>query len=62
MDSPFCFDTKKTWDGPLHNKLLFPNKIVFHSLKIIFVMGNSVDHYEKLHLGLCLPKDAFRSH
>ena len=50
------------------DRLEFPNKIVFHSLKIVFVLANSVDldempHYAAFHLGLhCLSKYAFRSH
>ena len=44
------------------------NKIVFLSLKIVFVLANSVDldevqHYEAFYLNLyCLPKNTFRSH
>ena len=50
------------------HRLLFTNKVVFHSLKIVFVLANSLDpdempKEEAFHLGLhCLPKDAFRSH
>ena len=44
-----------------------PNKIVFLSLKIAFIMANSAVqdemlHHAAFHLGLCLPKYAFRSH
>ena len=40
----------------------------FHSVRIVFVLANSVDldempHYAVFHLGLhCLPKYAFRNH
>ena len=46
----------------------FQIKIVFLSLKIVFVLANSVDpdkmlHYEAFDFGLhCLSKYAFRSH
>ena len=46
----------------------FHIKNLFLSLKIVFVIANSVDpdempHYTAFHLGLhCLPKNAFRSH
>ena len=45
-----------------------PNKIVFLSLKIVFILANSAVpdemlHHAAFHLGLlCLPKYAFRSH
>ena len=45
------------------HRLLFPNKIAFLSLKIVFVLANSVDpdempHYVAFHLGLhCVPKN-----
>ena len=62
----------QTLDGPLYilraHRLEFPDKIVFLTLKIIFVLAKSVDpdempHYAAFHLGLhCLPKYAFRSH
>ena len=48
--------------------LRVPNKIVFLTLKIIFVLANSVEpdkmlHYVTLHLGLhYLLKSAFKSH
>ena len=40
----------------------FQNKIVFHSLKIDFILANDeMLHYEAFHLGLhCLPKYPFR--
>ena len=71
MGSYFWFQT-----GPLNtlrgHRLLFPNKIVFLSLKIVFVLVifkvNGVDpgemsHSVACHLGLhCLSKYAFRSH
>ena len=49
-------------------RLYFPIKIIFLSLKIVFVIAYSVDPDEMLHnaafnLGLhCLPKYAFRGH
>ena len=68
MDSSFWIDTK-TWDGPLsYRGYNFQIKIVFLSLKIVFVFANGVDpdempHYAAFHLGLhCLPKYTFRSH
>ena len=48
-----------------HHRLLIPNKIVFLSVKIIFVLANSVDpgeipHCAAFHLGLhCLQKYIF---
>ena len=54
------------WESPCH-RLWFPNKLYF-SLKIVFVLANSVFPGEMLHdaafhLGLhCLQKPAFRSH
>ena len=50
------------------SKVIFPNKIVLLSLKIVFVLANIVDpdemlHYTAFHLRLhCLPNDNFRSH
>ena len=47
---------------------IYLGALVIISLKIVFVMANSVDHdnmldYVAFHLGLhCLQKDAFRSH
>ena len=43
------------------HRLLFPNKIVFLFLKIIFALANSVEPDEKPHLGLqCLQKYAIK--
>ena len=45
---------------------MWKKNVVFHSLKIAFVLANSADPYEMLHnapfhLGLnCLPKNPFR--
>ena len=56
MDSSFWFDTiNLEWFRG--HMLKFPNKIVFVSLKIIFVLTNSVDtdemmHYVAFHLSL----------
>ena len=60
----------QTWNGPLYIlrgcRLYFPNKTVFLSLKIVFVIANSVDPDEMLHYaaflpgGYCLPKYVFR--
>ena len=42
-----------TWEGPLKtsmgHRLLFQNKFVFLSLKIVFVLANSVDPDEMPH-------------
>ena len=64
MDYSFVGLKQVTWEGPLTtsmgHRLLFQNKIVFLSLKIVFVLANSVDpdempHSKAFHLGLhCL--------
>ena len=42
-----------TWDSPLYilrgHRSLFPKNIVFHSLKIHFVLANSADPDDMLH-------------
>ena len=49
-----------TWDGPFYisrsHRLYFPNKIVFLSLKINFVLANRVDPNSFHQSLLCLAK------
>ena len=71
MDSSFCLDTL-AWVGPLYFQGVtvynFQVKLSFFSLKIVFVLTNSVDPDEMalkvaFHLGLhLLPKYSNKSH
>ena len=66
IHSSFWFDTINI--RSIVYDLNFQIEIVFFSLKIVFVLANSVDpdemlDYAAFHLGLhCLSKYAFRSH
>ena len=69
MEFPIKFDTVKSEWSIIYilrgHRLYFSKNTVFLSLKIIFVLTNSVDpdemwHYAAFHLGLqCLPKYLF---
>ena len=71
MDSSLWFDAINLGWSIIYIKgsqiIISKNTIVFFSLKIIFVLANSVDpdempHYAAFYLGLhCLPKYAFYS-
>ena len=71
MESSFWLDTMNPGWSIVYNEasqVIFPNKIVFLSLKIVFVLTNSVysdemPHCAAFHLGIhFLLKSAFMSH
>ena len=72
MDHSFWFDVVNLgWSIVYSEKsklIVSVYKMYFFSLRIVFVLANSVDHdemplYATFHLGLhCLPKYTFRSH
>ena len=67
MEASFWFDTVNMGWSIVYIEgsqvIFFPNKIAFFTLKIVFVLANSVDPDEVPHLGFhCLLKYVFRSH